>query len=149
MHVIYVVCIDEFCSMNMTVRNLMSHVLLLVSLPIFSSHPNNVQADVFSDITLTCGTVGYGIVALIWKRAGGFRMPITAVQVNSVSHDAVDSTLLIKRVNGYYAGEYYCIAENIAGKVKSKTASLLVQGMYIRICTCVCVCVCACACVCM
>jgi len=89
-----------------------------------------MQADVLNDVRFTCSAVGYGIVTLMWKRMGALRVPITAVQeVNSTLHDVVISTLHIKRVNGYYAGEYYCIAENSAGQVNSNNASLFVQGM--------------------
>jgi len=114
------------------------HCFYVVSLPIFLSHPNHTRADVFNDVRFTCSAVGYGIVTLMWKRMGILRVPITAVQVNSTLHDVVDSTLHIKRVNGYYAGEYYCIAENSAGQVKSKIASLLVQGMICVHVVCVC-----------
>jgi len=56
-------------------------------------------------------------------------MPITAVVTEAKSLNDVSSILKITGVVGYYSGQYYCIAENKAGKVISQTANLRVQGM--------------------
>jgi len=56
-------------------------------------------------------------------------MPITAVVTETKSLNNVSSILKITEVVGYYSGQYYCVAENKAGKVISQIANLHVQGM--------------------
>jgi len=124
-----------------------------VSLPVFSFHPKDTTAYVYNDVVLTCEAIGFGKITIVWKRIG-LELPIASIQNNTKSGDTVTSTLHITRTNGYYAGRYYCTAENSAGKVKSKVAKLhvtgkvkmhgvlLVQRMSVHVCVCVCVCVC-------
>jgi len=59
-------------------------------------------------------------------------MPITALVSETKSLNDVSSVLKITEVVGYYSGQYYCIAENEAGKVISQTANLHVQGTYVN-----------------
>jgi len=137
---------------------------ILVSLPVFSIHPNDVTTYVYNDIALTCEVGGFGRITIFWKKIGS-KLPITATRSDFKSGDSVSSTLRITRTNGYYAGQYYCIAENSAGNISSRIATLRVTGtehMYycVHICVCqhnsifeksldvfVCVYVCMCTCV--
>ena len=98
-----------------------------MSLPVFTSHPNNLQVDVFDNVTLICEASGFNIYTITWKRLFS-RFPITATETITKTGDMVTNTLHITRTNGYYAGQYYCIAGNSAGQVSSKVAKLYVQG---------------------
>ena len=55
-------------------------------------------------------------------------MPVTAEITEGKSLNGISSILKITKAVGYYSGQYYCVVENIVGKVISQSANLHVQG---------------------
>jgi len=94
---------------------------------VFTYHPNNITTSAYSDISLSCEAVGFEIVTITWERVD-LEVPSVATQSDTKLGDTITSILHMTRTNGYFTGQYYCIAVNSAGKVKSKVAVLRVTG---------------------
>jgi len=125
-----------FFLLSTSIRALFTLVIYFsVSLPVFSYHPDDMTTHVYNDVALTCEAVGFGSITVTWKRIS-LELPDTATQSDTKSGDLFTSILRITRTNGYYAGQYYCIAENSAGKVTSEIAKLDVIGTKILLFAC-------------
>ena len=73
-----------------------------------------------------CTARAYGLIRIVWKRVN-YTLPVTATVTERKSFNELTSTLTIFEIVGYYSGQYYCIAENEAGKVISKFVNLHVK----------------------
>ena len=94
--------------------------------------PEDVKVTVCKSATFSCVARGFGLIQIVWKRVK-YSLPITADVTEERSLNEVSSMLKITKIDGYYSGQYYCVAENEAGKVTSQTANLHVQS-NINIC---------------
>ena len=90
--------------------------------------PKSVKVETFESVMFRCVAEGYGLITVTWKKVGSV-LPLTATINNSGSVGKVTSVLTITRAAGFYSGQYYCIARNKAGPVRSHYANLYVQGM--------------------
>ncbi len=98
----------------------------VVSSPIIIKQPDDVNVAVYNSASFMCAACGYGSIKIVWKRVN-YTLPITADVTEEESLNQLTSTLRISEIVGYYSGQYYCIAENKAGKVTSKVVNLHVQ----------------------
>ena len=97
--------------------------------PQVSEQPEDVNITIFKSASFKCTAHGFGIIKIVWKRIN-YTLPITADVTEERSVNSISSILKITGVVGYYSGQYYCVAENEAGKVTSQTANLHVQGNF-------------------
>ena len=93
-------------------------------------HPKDVKVEVYKSVAFLCEVSGFGNITIIWKRIG-FKLPITSRINVSKAGDIVTSILNITRTSGFYAGQYYCVAKNSAGEVRSQIAKLSIQGTVV------------------
>ena len=100
---------------------------IVVSLPTISEQPNDMNITVYESVSFKCIAHGYGDIKIMWRR-NKYNVPATAEVTEEKSLNAISSDLKVTKTVGYYSGQYYCIAENEAGKVFSPTANLHVQG---------------------
>jgi len=80
-------------------------------------------------ITLICKAMSYNPASIKWERVG-LDLPITANVTEARTKHTVTSFLIIRRTVGYYAGQYYCAAENKVGTTLSNNSTLIVTGKY-------------------
>ena len=101
----------------------------IVSSPIIIQQPDDVNATVHvcNFALFTCAARGFGVIKVTWKRVN-YTLPITADITVEKSLNEVSSTLKITKIVGYYSGQYYCVAENEAGKITSQIASFHIQS---------------------
>ena len=81
----------------------------------------------YETVLFKCSAIGFGELKILWKRLD-HNMPLTANMTEEKSLNKITSILKITKANNYYNGQYYCVAENEVGEVKSQTAHLQVQG---------------------
>ena len=98
-----------------------------MSLPIISKQPNHVNINVLSSVSFNCIAYAYGELKIVWKRLK-YNMPVTTEVTEQKLLNEIDSILKFTNTIGYYSGQYYCVAENEAGKTVSQTANLGIQG---------------------
>ena len=98
-----------------------------VSTPSITHQPDDVNVTVYKSALFSCVAHGFGLVQVVWKRVD-YNLPITANVTEERSLNGLSSTLKIINIVGYYSGQYYCVAENEAGKTTSQTANLHVQS---------------------
>ena len=106
--------------------------LVVVSPPTISEQPNDIYINFYESASFKCTARGFGVIKVVWKRVK-HNMPITAEVNEEKSLNGTSSILKIFTIIGYYGGQYYCVAENVAGKVVSRTANLHVQGKKKRL----------------
>jgi len=80
-------------------------------------------------VTLSCKAMSYNPASIKWERVG-LNLPTTANVTEARTKHTVTSFLNITRTVGYYAGQYYCVAENKVGSTSSNISSLIVTGKY-------------------
>ena len=85
-----------------------------------------MNVTVYNSASFVCIAHGYGSIKIVWKRVN-YTLPITADVTVEESLNQFTSTLRISEIVGYYSGQYYCFAENKAGKAISQVANLHVQ----------------------
>ena len=122
--------------------------IFAVSPPKISEHPNDLHITVHDSVLIKCTAHvlfkctahGFGTINIFWKRVK-YNMPVTAEVIERKTLNGISSILNITKTVGYYSGQYYCVAENKAGKVMSQTANLHVQGNNVcyTLCSYVCV----------
>ena len=105
----------------------------VVSSPIIIQQPDDMNVTVWNFALFTCAAHSFGVIKVTWKRVN-YSLPITADVTEERSLNEVSSILKITKIVGYYSGQYYCVAENKAGKVTSQTANLHVQGNMQTLC---------------
>ena len=93
--------------------------LILVTSPIFVSHPISQQVDLAQIATFTCNAIG-GNVNYQW-RIGSGSFPIKVTGINS-------NTLVIPDVRSSDDNTYTCVASNEGGNVSSNATRLTVTG---------------------
>ena len=98
-----------------------------VSLPKITKQPDDVNVTVCNSASFVCTARGYGSIKIVWKRVY-YTLPITADVTEEEFLNQLTSTLRISEIVDYYSGQYYCIAENEAGKVTSQVVNLHVKG---------------------
>jgi len=98
-----------------------------VSLPMVKGQPTNVTINILDSAAFYCSFQSFGNVKVTWRKEGNL-LPATASERISKTKNAVTSKLRITRAVGYYSGNYYCVAENIAGKMVSNATYLNVKG---------------------
>ena len=103
-------------------------IFYIVSPPVIIAQPNGVTINAFESVILECSFQSYGFISIEWKKEKGHLIPETASESILRSNNVVTSKLHINRAVGYYSGGYYCVAENIAGRVSSMIAELDVTG---------------------
>ena len=86
-----------------------------------------MNIKVYKSVSFKCIAHGYGDIKIMWRR-NKYNVPVTAKVTEEKSLNKISSILKVTKTVGYYSGQYYCIAENEAGKVFSQTANLHVQG---------------------
>ena len=86
-----------------------------------------MNISVYESVSFKCTAQGFGELKLVWKRVK-HNMPVTAEVTEEKSLNKITSILKITKTAGYYSGQYYCVAENGAGKVVSRIANLYIQG---------------------
>ena len=86
-----------------------------------------MSINVYKSVLFKCSASGFGVLKIFWKRIE-HNMPLTAKMAEKKSLNKITSILKITKTAGYYSGQYYCVAENEAGEVISRTARLHVQG---------------------
>jgi len=91
------------------------------------THPSSATVSIFQSVAFECSFQSFGVLNIMWKKHG-HSLPTTASERVINSSHIITSVLQINRTVGYYSGKYYCVAENIAGKVASLAADLSVQG---------------------
>ena len=106
-----------------------------MSSPRFIQQPDDVNVTVYKSASFSCVARGFGLVQIVWKRIK-YSLPITADVTVKTSSNEVSSTLTINKIVGYYSGQYYCVAENEAGRVTSQIASLHVQSNKLKYSAC-------------
>ena len=84
-------------------------------------------------VSLSCKAMSYNPATIEWKRVGS-DLPITSDVTETRTRRSVTSFLNITRTVGYYAGQYYCAAENKVGITSSNYSSLIVRGKHTCIC---------------
>ena len=103
--------------------------------PTITTHPSN-QSTICSSASFTCIAHGFEI-KITWRRVN-YDLPISVDVTQEKSLNGFSSTLKLTKIVGYYSGQYYCVAENKAGIVTSKAASLHVQSninrLYMHVC---------------
>ena len=92
------------------------------------AQPNSVTINAFESVIMECSFQSYGFVSIEWKKDERYSFPETASESILRNNNIVTSKLQINRAVGYYRGGYYCVAENIAGRVSSMIAELDVTG---------------------
>ena len=97
-----------------------------VSPPTITTQPVDVNVSVCTSTSFTCAACGFGLIKIVWKRIN-YSLPITANVVEEKSLNMLSSTLKISEITGFYGGQYYCVAENKAGKVTSQIVHLHVN----------------------
>ena len=102
--------------------------------PTITTHPSN-QSTICSSASFTCIAHGFGGIKITWRRVN-YDLPISADVTQEKSLNGLSSTLRLTKIAGYYSGQYYCVAENKAGMVTSKAASLHVQSNINRLYVC-------------
>ena len=80
----------------------------------------------YNSASFVCTARAYGLIRIVWKRVN-YTLPVTATVTERKLLNELSSTLTIFEIVGYYSGQYYCIAENEAGKVISKFVNLHVK----------------------
>ena len=98
-----------------------------VSPPVVISHPSAVTVNAFESAIFQCSFRSFGVAKIVWKKKGCL-LPETASESITRKRNIVTSKLQINRAVGYYSGDYYCVAKNVAGEVLSMTADLYVKG---------------------
>ena len=96
-------------------------------MPTILKQPNDVKINVCKTVVFKCTAQSFGELKIVWKRVK-YNMPVTAKMTEEKSLNKITSILNITKTAGYYSGRYYCVAENQAGKVASRFATLYVQG---------------------
>jgi len=86
-----------------------------------------VTINILESAALYCSFRSFGNVNVKWRKEGNL-LPATASERISKTKNVVTSELQISRAVGYYSGNYYCVADNIAGRVVSSTTYLHVEG---------------------
>ena len=105
--------------------------ILAVSKPVILNHPATiVKVSLHAAVVLSCKVISYDHASITWKRVG-LDLPITAKIMETHSKHTVTSVLKITRTIGYYAGQYYCVAENSVGNTFSNYSRLIVTGKHI------------------
>ena len=89
-----------------------------------------MKINVYRTVSFQCTAHGFRVLKVVWKRVK-YNMPVTAKVSEEKSLNKITSILKITKATGYYSGQYYCVAENQAGKVVSRIAKLNVQGTYV------------------
>ena len=97
-----------------------------VSLPRITTQPVDVNVSLYTSASFTCAARGFRLIKIVWKRIN-YSLPITANVVEKKSLNMFSSTLKISEITGFYSGQYYCVAENKAGKVTSQIVNLHVN----------------------
>lgn len=99
-----------------------------MSLPRITKQPDDVNiSTTCNSASFVCTVHGYGLIKIVWKRVS-YTLPATADVTEENLLNELSSTLTISEIVGsYYSGQYYCVVENEAGKVTSKTANLCVK----------------------
>ena len=77
----------------------------------------------YKPASFTCTGHGFQLANVLWKRTN-YTLPATANIIEEKSLSTLSSTLIISDIIGYYSGWYYCVAENVAGKITSCIAKL-------------------------
>ena len=85
-----------------------------------------MKVSLYKSASFECTAHGFGLKNIIWKRIN-YTLPIAAKVTIKKSLDKLSSRLKIHKIIGYYSGEYYCVAENAAGKTSSHVAKLHVE----------------------
>ena len=98
-----------------------------VSSPQIIRQPDDVNVTAYSSVLFTCSVHGFGFVKITWKRIK-YGLPITTNVTEERTLNKLTSILQITKIVGYYSGQYYCEAENEAGKDTSQTANLYVKS---------------------
>ena len=96
-------------------------------------HPNSYTVTSCGSAQFSCVARGFGLTSIVWKKVGSQRLPFTA-RVTNTSSDHINemvSMLTITELIGYYSGQYFCEAKNIAGTTKSFPATLNVNSKYV------------------
>ena len=93
------------------------------------THTSAAIVDIFQSAVFKCSFQSFGYMKVVWKK-DGHSLPAKATDAITRSKNIVTSRLQINRAVGYYSGKYYCVAENIAGKVALLAADLHVQGKH-------------------
>ena len=87
--------------------------------------------------SFVCTARGFGSIKIVWKRIN-YTLPITANVTEQKSLNKLSSKLTISEIVGYYSGQYYCVAENEAGKITSQIVNLHVKKSKIATCILLC-----------
>ena len=103
-----------------------------MSSPRITTQPVDVKVTVYKSASFSCTAHGSGIIKIIWERVN-YSLPITADITEEKSLNGLSSTLRISDIVGYYSGQYYCVAENKAGKTASEIVNLHVNKSKIHI----------------
>ena len=108
------------------IRNNNFYFYFAVSSPVIVKQPVDVNVTLCKSASFICTAHGFGLTKITWKRVN-YSVPIRASVKEERSSNNLSSTLKIFEVDGYYSGQYYCVAENGAGKIASQIAHLHVK----------------------
>jgi len=100
------------------------YFLLLVELPIITTHPSPKSVDLTQTATFTCSATGYNVSYQWIIGSGSFPDKVTGINSN---------ILVIPDVRSSDDNTYTCVASNEGGSVSSNAAQLTVTGMTMMI----------------
>ena len=92
--------------------------------PHFTAHPADVIAALGRQATLQCGVSGSPAPSVAWYKEGE-----GAVVVEGGITVSGSGELRISSVSQSDAGNYYCIASNVIGSIRSLSAALEIAGV--------------------
>lgn len=93
----------------------------------FTAHPADIIAATGGSAELHCRVTGQPMPSVTWYREEGGAVEIEGRISVSSSGDLVISSVALSD-----AGEYYCVASNAVGSVRSFSASLDIAGTIVQ-----------------
>lgn len=95
--------------------------------PMFTAHPADIIAATGGSAELQCRVTGQPMPSVTWYREEGGAVEIEGRISVSSSGDLVISSVALSD-----AGEYYCVASNAVGSVRSFSATLDIAGTIVQ-----------------
>lgn len=93
--------------------------------PLFTAHPADIVVATGQSAELQCRVTGQPMPSVTWYREGG-----GAVEIGDGISVSSSGDLVISSVTLSDDGDYYCVASNAVGSVRSLSATLDIAGTH-------------------